>query len=124
MKKDGITLVSRGKEEVWGLLHGKSVRRTVYQLPDQWVFYVKEGSGDDVVWTQVYHMPNYFSTTPQTAEKIYDITKDQEVPFMVWIDGETGWYRVFVINGEFYIRYGVNCFDKLSNHHIDKIELW
>lgn len=58
MKMNGVSLVSRGNEIVY--IYRERTRRTVYQHPDKWKFYVKM-NGEFI---EVYHKSCYFSTEP------------------------------------------------------------
>lgn len=56
MKINGIKLDSRGVEQVY--LYGEWVRRTVYNVPNEWKFFVKI-NGEFV---EVFHKSYFFST--------------------------------------------------------------
>lgn len=55
MKMNGITLISRGKERI---TNGREeFRRTVYNVPNEWKFYIKI----DGEFIEVFHKTDYFS---------------------------------------------------------------
>lgn len=56
MKMNGISLVSRCDEIVY--VYRERTRRTVYQLPNEWRFFIKLNGK----FIEVYHKSYWFST--------------------------------------------------------------